>query len=191
MKVFIFITMVLASLFSRAQPILDKLIDNQEPKALLAFQKNVDRFFASDWVFKSLTAAEIDHFKKGYVLAWRKQVNGLLIDRQYVFSSDSKLAYVYEQRFLHDTLFSQGPVFFKGDTVTHIIQVVPQKKSLRLKEGKYWDYKVDFYTYEIFRTGTLSCIYKTKSRNHYEMLFDKRRDKIELLSGDDCLAILK
>jgi hypothetical protein len=190
MKIFYSIIVILSFLPAEAQVGLDKLIKNQEPKALLAFQKKTDRFFSNDWVFKNLTAQEIDHFKMGYVLTWQKKMDGLLIQRSYLFDNASKFAYAHEHRFLNDTLFSQGSLYLKGDTLNYFIQVIPEKKSLNYKNGSYWDYKVDYYTYEIFQNGALSCIYKVKKRNHYEMLFESRADKIELVKGNDCLSIL-
>lgn len=191
MKVLYSIIVILSCLCAEAQIGLDKLIKNQDPKALFAFQKKTDRFFSDDWTFQSLTAQEIDHFKMGYVLTWQKKMDGLLIERSYSFDQASKFAYAHEQRFLHDTLLSQGPLYFRGDALNYIIQVVPDKKSLNFKDGNYWDYKVDYYTYEIFQNGALSCIYKAKNRNHYEMLFESRADTVELMKGNDCLSILK
>ena len=127
----------------------------------------------------------------GYVLTWHKKIDGLLIERSYSFDQTSKFAYAHEQRFLNDTLLSQGPLYLKGDTLEYISQVIPEKKSLNYKDGSYWEYKVDYYTYEIFRNGALSCIYKAKNRNLYAMLFESRADKIELVKGSDCLSILK
>lgn len=166
-----------------AQDGLDKLIKNPDSKLLNQFQTKVDRFFGNDWKYESLTAEEIDHFKKGYVLTWSKKVDSLVIKRSYSFDLASKLYYTHEQRFLGDKLISQGFVHFKGDTLDYI--------NVAFTETPSTDFNVAGYSYEIYKNGVLSCVYKSKSRNHYDMLFQNRTDKVELVKGEDCLAIMK
>jgi hypothetical protein len=84
---------------------------------------------------------------------------------------------------LNSKPFSRGFVYFKNDTIAYISQALLIKQSS--------DYEVMAYTYEIFSNGKVSCIYKTKDRNQYEMLFEKRPEKIEIIKGTDCLSILK
>ena len=130
-----------------------------------------------------MVSVEIDHFKPGYILTWSRKFDGLLIERSYSFDLVSTLAYTHEQRFSNDTLISQGFVHYKGDTLDYISQAITKKHSL--------EFKVEEYSYEVYKNGALSCVYNTKHRNHYEMLFEKRPDKVELVKGDDCLSIIK
>jgi hypothetical protein len=99
MRVLFTIIIISASLTGYTQDGLGKLVKFPDAKALFQFQKKVDRFFASDWEFKSLVSVEIDHFKPGYILTWSRKFNGLLIERSYSFDLVSTLAYTHEQRF--------------------------------------------------------------------------------------------
>jgi len=169
----------------------DSLITSSSEFKLRNLIKQSDIHFSDNWILDKDSIEEIDHFKKGYVLSWRKTDNDVKYVRSYVFELDSQFVRAYEQRFINDTLLSQGQVEFKNKTVQYIRQVIINKKSLTKSNG-FWDYEVDGYYYEIYDSGKLSCIYKTVHLNHYYMLFERsNRDKIELTKGNDCLGIKK
>lgn len=159
--------------------------------SLRAFILKSDIHFDKEWTLEKANVEEIDHFKNGYVIKWAKTVSKVKYLRTYIFDLSSTFISSHEQRFINDTLLSQGPVEFKKKTIQYISQVIINKKSLK-KANDYWDYDVDGYNYEIYDNGKLSCIYKTVHLNHYYMLFEKsNKDKIELTKGEDCLMIKK
>jgi len=170
---------------------LKTLVSKKDTAALKTFILKSDIHFENDWILEKANIEEIDHFENGYVLTWAKTLSNIKYLRTYVFNLDSKFVSSYEQRFLLDTLLSQGPVEFKNETIQYIIQVIINKKSLK-KLNDYWDYEVDGYFYEIYDKGKQACIYKTIHLNHYYMLFEKsNKNKIELIKGNDCLNIKK
>ena len=172
---------------SQGQMILDNLVAKQDSVRFKNFISRWDIHFNDNWVFESANIQEIDHFENGYVLEWTKEDNGIKHLRGYVFDLNSKFIRAYEQRFVNDTLLSQGEVHLEDRQVEYIAQVIINKSSLK-KEGVYWDYDVDGYHFEIYQNGVLSCIYKTINLNHYYMLFeDENQNDIELVSGLDCL----
>lgn len=175
-------------IFAKTQ-IISTLFDLKNKGLIFEFQKKIDNNFSEDWVFDSLRIENINHGEKGYLLTWGKKVEDLEIWRTYTFKLNHEFVNAYEQRFLNDTLYSQGYIFYKDNSIDYIIQVKPKKETLHKNLG-YWDYDVDHYIYEIYENGILSCIYKVAGRNHYYMLFQKRKEKIELLKGNDCLSIL-
>ncbi|MFV0537022.1 MAG: hypothetical protein ACK5M3_06555 [Dysgonomonas sp.] len=169
--------------------VVSSLFEIRDRGVLLNFQKGIDGEFSEDWSFDTLKIENIDHWEEGYLLTWMKKEDKLLIKRTYSYDLNLKFVNAHEQRFCNDTLSSQGYIYYKNNSIDYIIQAVPRKESLISNNG-YWDYDVDYYIYEIYKDGILSCVYKVKGRNHYYMLFQKRKDKIELVQGDDCLAIL-
>jgi hypothetical protein len=169
--------------------IVSSLFEIKDRGTLLNFQRGTDKDFSEDWTFDTLKIENINHWEKGYLLTWTKKKDELLIKRTYAFGLDLRFVNAHEQRFYNDSLYSQGFIYYKNNSIDYIIQVIPQKESIILNNG-YWDYDVDYYIYEIYKDGILSCVYKTTGRNHYYMLFQKRKEKVELVQGDDCLAIL-
>jgi len=170
---------------------LDTWVSKKDSAALRTFILEFDLHFAKEWSLENANVEEIDHFKNGYVLRWTKTVSNIKYLRAYTFDINAKFVSSHEQRFLNDTLFSQGPVEFKHNAIQYITQVIINQKSLK-KENNYWNYEVDGYYYEIYENGELLCIYKTVHLNHYYMLFEKlNKDKIELTKGNDCLGIKK
>jgi len=170
---------------------LETWVSKRDAQALKAFVLQSDLYFAKNWTLEKANVEQIDHFKNGYVLTWTKTVSNIKYLRTYVFDLDSQFFSSHEQRFLGDTLLSQGPVEFKNKGIQYITQVIINKKSLKKANGN-WDYEVDGYYYEIYDNGNLSCIYKTVHLNHYYMLFEKsNKDKFVLAKGNDCLGIKK
>lgn len=183
------ITVLITTITTSGQNALDNLVSKNDTTGLKAFVKKSDIHFTSDWALNKVMIEDIDHFEKGYVLAWEKSTNKITHFRTYVFGLNSQFVRAYEQRFANDTLLSQGPVEFKNKSILYITQVIINKKSLK-KENSYWNYEVDGYLYEIYENGKLSCVYKTTYLNHYSMLFEKaNKDKVELVTGKDCLGI--
>jgi hypothetical protein len=153
--------------------------------------KKSDIHFAENWILEKNSLEEIDHFKQGRVVSWTNTENNVKYVRSYVFELDSQFVRAYEQRFINDTLLSQGGIEFKNKEINYISQVIINKQSLK-KVNSYWEYDVDGYFYEIYEGGKLSCIYRTIPLNHYYMLLEKsNKDKIELTKGNDCLGIKK
>ena len=166
-------------------------VSKKKEAGLKTFIKQWDIHFTNNWVLEKENIEELDHFKMGYVLEWTKTENGVKYSREYVFELDSQFVSAHEQRFVSDTLLSQGYVEFKNKEISYIIQVIINKGSLK-KENSYWEYDVDGYFYEIYENGMLSCSYKTIHLNDYYMLFEKKnKHKIELVTGKDCLGIMK
>jgi hypothetical protein len=175
----------------RGQTLLEVLISKKDLAALKTFVLKSDIHFAKNWALEKANIEEIDHFENGYVLTWTKTVNNIRYLRTYVFNLNSKFVSSHEQRFLRDTLLSQGSIEFKNKTIQYISQVIINKKSLKKLNGN-WNYEVDGYNYEIYDSGKLACIYKTVHLNYFYMLFEKsNKDKIELTKGNDCLSIKK
>jgi len=168
-----------------------ELYQKKDTALLRAFQKKNDRFFLDDWIFKSLEHAFIDAGEY-YFLNWTTSRNGLTVERSYAYNRVSKPAFVHEQRFRNVTLICQGYGYFSRDTLKYFGLAYLKEPYHRSDVYGAENYQVDFYTFEIFDQGTTCCIYKTKRRNHYEMLFEEKiTDKIELMSGDDCLDIIR
>ncbi len=170
---------------------LKEWVSKSDTASLKVFVLNSDIHFGKEWILEKANVEEIDHFKNGYVLEWTKTASNIKYLRTYTFDLNSQFISSHEQRFLKDTLLSQGPIEFKNKAIQYITQVIINKKSLK-KVNDYWDYEVDGYYYEIYESGKLSCIYKTIHLNHYYMLFEKsNKNKIELTRGNDCLGIKK
>jgi hypothetical protein len=183
------ITFFIGGIDTTGQNALGNSVSKKDTVLLKAFVKRWDIYFDSDWTLDKANSEEIDHFENGYVLTWTRLINNVKYLRTYVFGLNSQFVRSHEQRFIKDTLLSQGPVEFKNKAIHHITQVIINKRSLK-KLNLYWNYDVDGYFYEIYENGKLSCIYKTIHLNHYYMLFEKaNKDKIDLVTGKDCLGI--
>jgi hypothetical protein len=164
-------------------------VSNKNEVKVRALINKSDIHFEDNWILEKENVEEIDHFKKGIVLDWTKTENDVKYLRSYVFELDSQFVRAYEQRFINDTLLSQGGIEFKNKEINYISQVIINKQSLK-KVDSYWNYDVDGYFYEIYKDGKLSCIYKTIHLNHYYMLFEKKnKGQIELIKGNDCLDV--
>lgn len=101
---------------------MDKWVSKKDTAALKIFVLKSDIYFANDWTLEKANVEEIDHFKNGYVLTWAKTVSKIKYLRTYVFDLNSQFIRSHEQRFLSNTLLSQGPVEFKNKSILYITQ---------------------------------------------------------------------
>jgi len=152
--------------------------------------KKFDKYFTDDWTFKSLTKELVNHWEYGYVLRWQRKVSKFVINRSYTFDLRSNFIRAGESRYLNDTLYSQGHLYFENERLKYIVQARIVKKPLVYDGTKWLNINVEFYTYEIYENGEVSCVYKTQNRNHYSLLFEKKDEEIELIKGSDCLSLI-
>lgn len=166
-----------------------EVIDN--PVKTLQFQKFWDKEFSDDWSLVGIKKTDVDEFRPGIIIIWKKIESGIIRNRSYSFTSGLQFYSAHEKRFKGDSLYCQGYVKIKDKSVTSIGLAYPAKQSLRIDPNGSWDYSVDYYVYEIYDKGKIECTYRSQWVNRYEDLFlDKNKSKIKSVDGKDCLNLL-